>query len=93
MLPQDIRQDCGNQSYPWNLAGVWGTARLTLNLTVDKNIQTRTFEANGERFEAPTQIVISPNCTLKINSGKTFTVEYDDMYLSPRFSILQHNDY
>jgi hypothetical protein len=46
-------------------------------LTIDKNIRTRLFSEEGERFEGPTQIVVTPGCTLSINAGKTFSIKYD----------------
>lgn len=69
-LPQDYRIDCGTENFP-DLPSQWGTGVLTLNLTIDKNITTRYEE---ERFEAPSNIVISPECTLKINPSKIFRV-------------------
>ncbi len=78
LLPQDFRQDCGNESFiNANFLGGYGTGRLSLNLTIDKNIRTRLFIHEGERYEAPTQIVISQGCTLKVNPACTVSVLYD----------------
>ncbi len=79
LLPQDYRIDCGTENYP-DLPGQWGTGVLTLNLTIDKNITTRYEE---ERFEAPSNIVISPECTLKINPSKIFRVKKDPWIEQP----------
>jgi len=76
LLPQDFRQDCPNENYP-NFTGQYGTGLLTLNLTIDKDIRTRLYTYENERFEAPTQIVISSNCTLTINSGKMYEIKHD----------------
>jgi len=83
ILPQDFRQDCGTESnHDQALETLNRTGILSLNLTIDKDIESRTLDnsqANG-LLGTPTQIVVSPECYLKINSGKKFTIKEDSYY-------------
>jgi len=79
VLPQDLRQNCGEENYPWPalLDIHYGTGLLNYNLTIDKNIRTRVFLLDEYRYGAPEQIVISQECTLTLNNSRTFRIEYD----------------
>jgi len=81
LLPQDYRNDCNTyENYP-PFAGQYGIGLLTMNLTIDKdNVSTRLYYVNGERYNAPDQLVISPNCTLALNNNRQFVIKYDPSF-------------
>lgn len=82
-LPQDFRQDCEDESFgSLYYENMNRTGLLTNHLTIDKDIESRTL-ANSEApglLGTPTQIVISPECTLKINPSKKFEIKEDEYY-------------
>jgi len=81
LLPQDYRNDCNTyENYP-PFTGQYGIGLLTMNLTIDKdNVSTRLYYVNGERYNAPDQLVISPNCTLALNNNRQFVIKYDPSF-------------
>ncbi len=65
IFPQDSRRDCGveNQSFDDNRSGV-----MTQNLTIDKNVFT---PGISDLFDFPTNVIVNPSVTLKLNSDRT----------------------
>ncbi len=48
IMPQDFRWDCGDENQDWEIV-TNRTGLLTLNLTIDKNVETRTFNNTQKR--------------------------------------------